>query len=111
MSNTVIDTLADKFVEPKEKLIAEMKQMISDAEELLSATASQTGEISTLARSRIQSSLKAFQKRLHAAESSLLTETRKGAKVADQYVHEYPWQSIGIFACAGVVIGMLIKRN
>ena len=111
MSKISMDVLADEFAEPKEKLIAEMKQMVSDAEELLNATASQTGEIAALARSRIQNSLKVTKKRLHEAEASVLTHTRKGAKVADKYVHDYPWQSIGVAACVGVVIGMLIKRN
>jgi ElaB/YqjD/DUF883 family membrane-anchored ribosome-binding protein len=111
MSKNLTDVWADEFTEPKEKLIAEMKQMVSDAEELLSATASQTGEIATLARSRIQNSLKVVKNRLHAAEASVLTHTREGAKAADQFVHANPWQSIGISACAGVIVGMLIKRQ
>lgn len=111
MSKKIMDTLTDEFAEPKEKLIAEMKQMVNDAEELLNATASQTGEIAALARSRIQNSLKVVKGRLHAAESSLISHTREGAKAADQYVHDYPWQSIGISACAGVVVGMLIRRQ
>lgn len=111
MSKKLMDILDDEFAKPGEKLIAEIKQMVSDTEELLSATANQTGEIATHARSRIQNSLKVVNNRLHAAESSVLTHTREGAKVADQYVHDYPWQSIGISACAGVIVGMLIKRH
>ena len=111
MSKKFMNVLADEFAEPGEKLIAEMKQMVSDTEELLSATASQTGEIATLARNRMQNSLKTVKHRLHAAEASVISHTREGAKVADQYVHDYPWQSIGVSACVGVVIGMLIKRQ
>lgn len=111
MSKKIMDVLADEFAEPKDKLIAEMKQMVSDTEELLSATASQTGEIATLARSRIQNSLKIVKNRLRAAEASVVSHSRDGAKAADQYVHANPWQSIGISACVGVVIGMLIKRQ
>ena len=111
MSKKIMDTLADEFAEPKEKLIAEMKQMVSDAEELLNATASQTGEIADIARNRIQNSLKVVKNRLRSAEASVLMHTREGAKAADQYVHAYPWQSIGISACAGVIIGMLIRRH
>ena len=111
MSKNLMDVLAGEFAEPREKLIAEMKQMVSDTEELLSATASQTGDIATLARGRIQNSLKVVKKRLHAAEVSVISHTREGAKAADKYVHDYPWQSIGIFACVAVVVGMLIKRH
>ncbi len=75
MSKKIMDTLADEFAEPKEKLIAEMKQMVSDAEELLNATASQTGEIADIARNRIQNSLKVVKNRLRSAEASVLTHT------------------------------------
>lgn len=111
MNKNLMDVLTDEFAEPRAKLIAEMKQMVNDTEELLSATSSQTGEIAALARSRIQNSLKVIKKRLHAAEASVISHGREGAKVADQYVHDYPWQSIGVSACVGVLIGMLIKRE
>jgi ElaB/YqjD/DUF883 family membrane-anchored ribosome-binding protein len=111
MSKNTMDNLAADLEAPKEKLVAELKQMVSDAEDLLNATASQTGEIATIARSKIQSSLKTIKSRLHAAESSVILHTREGAKAADQYVHANPWQSIGISACAGVIIGMLIRRE
>jgi len=111
MSKKIIDVIAADLAAPKEKLIAELQQMVTDAEALLNATASQTGEIAAIARERIQSSLKVVKSRLLAAESSVILHTREGAKVADQYVHDYPWQSIGISACAGIIIGMLIKRH
>lgn len=111
MSKNIMDTLAADLAAPKEKLVAELRAMIEDTEELLKATSSQTGEFATIARTRIEKSLKVVRSRLHAAETSILVQTREGAKAADQYVHDYPWQSIGIFACVGVVIGMLIKRQ
>jgi ElaB/YqjD/DUF883 family membrane-anchored ribosome-binding protein len=106
-----MDSLADELAAPKEKLIAELRVMVADAEELLSATANQTGEIAAIARTRIQKSLKVVKSRLQAAEASVLLHTREGAKAADQYVHANPWQSIGISACAGVIVGMLIRRQ
>jgi ElaB/YqjD/DUF883 family membrane-anchored ribosome-binding protein len=111
MSKNIIDTLAADLAAPKEKLVAELSAMVEDAEELLKATSSQTGDIAANARTRIEKSLRVVRSRLHAAEASILVQTREGAKAADQYVHDYPWQSIGIFACLGVVIGMLIKRQ
>jgi ElaB/YqjD/DUF883 family membrane-anchored ribosome-binding protein len=111
MSKNIMDTLADELAAPKEKLMAELQLMVADAEELLNATANQTGEIAALARTRIQNSLKVVKSRLHAAETSLLLHTRESAKAADQYVHANPWQSIGVAACAGVIVGMLIRRQ
>ncbi len=111
MTKNIIDTLAADLAAPKEKLVAELRAMVEDAEELLKATASQTGEIAAIARARIEKSLKAVKSRLLAAESSVILHTREGAKAADQYVHANPWQSIGISACAGVIVGMLIRRQ
>jgi len=111
MSKNIMSNLAAELAEPKEKLVTELKQMLADTEELLNATASQTGEIAALARSRIQNSMKVVEKRLHAAEEAVLEHTRQGAKAADQYVHANPWQSIGIATCVGLVIGMLVRRQ
>jgi ElaB/YqjD/DUF883 family membrane-anchored ribosome-binding protein len=111
MSKNIMDSLAADLAAPTEKLVAELCAMVEDAEELLKATSSHTGDIAASARTRIEKSLGVVKSRLHAAEASVLMKTREGAKVADQYVHENPWQSIGIFTCMGVVIGMLIKRQ
>lgn len=111
MSKNIMNTLADELATPKEKLMEDLHMVVADAEELINATASQTGEIASLARSRIQNSLAVVKDRLHAAENALLERTRQSAKAADQYVHANPWQSIGISACAGIIVGMLIKRH
>ena len=65
----------------KDKLVADMKVVIADAEELLKATASAAGD------------------RVSAARAT------------DDYVHANPWRSVGIAAGAGLVIGMLISRR
>ncbi len=111
MSKNTMNTLAVELAEPKEKLMEDLRMVVADAEELINATASQTGELASLARSRIQNSLKIAKDRLHAAETAVLERTRQGAKAADQYVHANPWQSIGISACAGIIVGMLIRRH
>ena len=111
MSKNIMNTLADELATPKEKLMEDLHMVVADAEELINATASQTGEIASLARSRIQNSLAVVKDRLHAAENAVLERTRQSAKAADQYVHANPWQSIGISACAGIIVGMLIKRH
>lgn len=111
MSKNIMNTLADELATPKEKLMEDLRMVVADAEELINATAGQTGEIASLARSRIQNSLAVVKDRLHAAENAVLERTRQSAKAADQYVHANPWQSIGISACAGIIVGMLIRRH
>ena len=95
----------------KEKLMEDLRLVVADAEELLRATASQAGEGAVAARARIQENLQVVKGRLAAAEIVVIERARQAAKATDQYVHDNPWQSIGISACAGVIVGMLIARR
>jgi ElaB/YqjD/DUF883 family membrane-anchored ribosome-binding protein len=95
----------------KEKLVADLKVVVADAEELLRATASQAGEKVSAARERIQASLAAAKVKLSDAERALLEKTKEAAKATDEYVHDHPWQAVGIAAGAGLLLGILISRR
>lgn len=95
----------------KEKLMQDLQIVVSDAEELLKATASQAGEKVSAARERIQDSLTAAKARLAEAEEAMLEKTRQAARVTDEYVHDNPWRAVGIAAGVGLVVGMLISRG
>ncbi len=95
----------------KEKLMHDMRAVVSDAEELLRATAGQAGEKVAAARERIQANLAVAKDRLAEAEHAVVEKTKYAAKVTDEYVHENPWKSVGVAAAVGVVVGMLISRG
>ena len=95
----------------KDKLVADLKVVVADAEELLRATASQAGEKVAAARERIQASLAAAKIKLADTERAVVEQTRKAAKATDEYVHENPWKAVGIAAVAGLVLGVLISRR
>jgi ElaB/YqjD/DUF883 family membrane-anchored ribosome-binding protein len=95
----------------KDKLVADLKLVVSDAEELLRATASQAGEKVAVARERIQVSLANAKVKLSEAERAALEKAKEAAKVTDQYVQDNPWQAVGIAAAAGFVLGLLIGRR
>ena len=96
---------------PKDKLMADLRVVVSDAEELLRSTASQAGEKAAAARARLQESLQSARERLSAAEAAVVERTRQAVQVTDQYVHENPWRSIGVAFSVGIIIGMLIGRR
>jgi len=95
----------------KDKLVADLKVVVADAEELLRATASQAGEKVSAARERIQASLATAKVKLTEAEQVLLEKSKEAAKAADEYVRENPWQAVGVAAAAGLVLGVLISRR
>ncbi|MDP3482791.1 MAG: DUF883 family protein [Sulfuricella sp.] len=95
----------------KEKLVADFKVVVADAEALLRATANDAGEKVVAARDRIQASLNDAKVRLAQAEAAIIDKTKQAARVTDQYVHDNPWKAVGISACVGLVIGVLIARR
>ena len=95
----------------KDKLVADLKVVVADAEELLRATASQAGEKVTAARARIEASLASAKIKLSDAERAAVEKAKEAAKVTDEYVHDHPWHAVGIAAGVGLVLGLLIGRR
>lgn len=95
----------------KEKLIADMKVVVSDAEEILRATAGVAGEKMADLRERIGERLRDARLRIDDAEAALVDKTKAAARAADDFVNENPWQAVGIAAGIGVLLGIIIGRR
>lgn len=95
----------------KQKLMDDLNAVVNDAEELLKASANQTGERITAARAKAEESLKTAKLRLSATQEALTERAKIMAKDADIYVHENPWKAAGVAAAAGILIGALIARR
>ena len=85
--------------------------MIADTEELLRATAGQAGEKIADIRARTQDRLAAAKIKLAEAEAALLDKAKQAGRVADDYVHDNPWRSVGVAAGFGFIVGLLIGRR
>lgn len=94
-----------------DKLMEDLRLVVTDAEELLRATAGFTGEKAAEARERAAESIDAAKARIAQAGYTAAERTRAAAKATDDYVHENPWTAIGIAAAVGVVLGMLMSRK
>lgn len=95
----------------QEKLVVDIRAVIADAEEILRATADQTGEKIATLRQRIQERLLDARIRLDAAEAVLIDKTRAAARATDDYVHANPWQAVGIGAGIGFLLGLALGRR
>ena len=89
---------------PAEKLTQDVKVLATDLQELLKATASQTGEKISAARARIETSL------AHAKDT-VAVQARYAAETTDRYVRTYPWETAGVAVLAGAIVGFLISRR
>ncbi|HEY4645977.1 MAG TPA: DUF883 family protein [Steroidobacteraceae bacterium] len=94
-----------------DKLIEDMQAVVHDAEALLKATAAQTGEKVQEARARTEESLRQAKARLAGVEDEALKRARALASEAEEYMRDNPWQTAGITAGIGLVLGLLISRR
>lgn len=104
MSQDVADSdraeLADAF-----------RAFIQQGEALLAQKADEAGESAVQARARLEVQVAEARKRLVALEARIAERAKAAAKDTDQYVREHPWQSVGIAAGAGLILGLLIGRR
>ncbi|CAB3701924.1 DUF883 domain-containing protein [Achromobacter marplatensis] len=95
----------------KEKLIDSVKTSLNDAENLLREAAGTTGDKANELRDRAMTSLKRTREALYEAQDAVLERGRKAARATDDYVHDNPWQAIGIAGVTGLLLGLLISRR
>lgn len=89
------------------KLADDLQTLVSDAEELLRATAGTAGEKASEARERAEESLRAVRSRL----SSVEREMRGRARVVGEYVEDNPWKAIAVAGGIALVIGLFMGRK
>jgi ElaB/YqjD/DUF883 family membrane-anchored ribosome-binding protein len=94
-----------------QKLVEDLKTVMQDAEALLKATSSQTGERIQEVRARAEESLRQARVRLAQVEEDALKQAREVADATEEYVRENPWQSVGIAAGVGLLLGLLLGRR
>ena len=94
-----------------EKLVSDVKVLVSDAEELVKATASQAGEKIVDMRQRAQEAVNKLKPQLAKLEAEVVEKTKATVTATNEYVHKNPWTAIGVSAGVGLIIGMLISRR
>jgi ElaB/YqjD/DUF883 family membrane-anchored ribosome-binding protein len=94
-----------------DKLMADLRLVVADAEELLRTTAGQAGEGAAELRAKVQASLARARDSLAQAQDAAIAKARAAGRAADDYVHENPWRSIGVAAGFGLLVGLLIGRR
>ena len=85
----------------------DMGKLAEGARALMAATADVAGEKASEARKRLAATLESG-KEIYGRVRDKAVE---GAKVADEAVHEHPYQAIGIALGVGALIGYLVSRR
>lgn len=101
----------DDLQSQEEQFIDKVKESLDDAEQLLREAADTTGEKANELRERAMESLRRTRLALHDTQDAILAKGRQAARATDDYVHDKPWQSVGIAGLTGLLVGMLISRR
>jgi ElaB/YqjD/DUF883 family membrane-anchored ribosome-binding protein len=104
-------TMSETNAVNRDRLIADMKVVVADAEELLRATANQAGDKMTELRGKAQDNLVKARASLAEAQGAMADKAKEAGHVADEYVQANPWRSIGIAAGVAFVVGLLVSRR
>jgi ElaB/YqjD/DUF883 family membrane-anchored ribosome-binding protein len=95
----------------KQKLINDLNQGIADSEEMLKLTADEVSAGAMQLRERVRQRMDQAKTELIHLQQVTVEKAKAAGHATDAFVHENPWKSIGIAACAGLVVGLLISRR
>ena len=95
----------------EDEFIDSVKESLDDAEKLLREAADATGDKAIELRERAMKSLRRTREALYDTQDALVARGRLAARATDDYVHDNPWQAIGVAGLTGLLVGMLISRR
>lgn len=95
----------------KDKLMADLRVVINDAEELLKLTAGDVSDSALGLRERLQQRMADAKHSLLTLQATATEKAKAAGHAADDYVHDHPWQAVALGAGVGLVVGLLIGRR
>ncbi|MGQ0699305.1 MAG: DUF883 family protein [Panacagrimonas sp.] len=90
----------------RDRFVTDLQTLSTHAQELLHVTSTVSGEGIAAAREQLKESIRMVKENLVRMQNDAMERGRKVAQQADSYVHENPWQAMGVGLVAGLVIGL-----
>lgn len=95
----------------KEKLEQDLRAVIDDAQALLSDARTQTEAHAATARESIRRQVQALKARALESRAALESQAKEAFQATNRYVHQNPWQAMGVAATVGLMVGFLVGRR
>lgn len=100
--------MADRHIAAsKDKLLGDLKAVVSDSEELLKELAGELGDRGKQARERLKATLESARETC----GELQERAQAGVEAADTMVRENPYTAMGIAFGVGLLVGVLVARK
>jgi len=90
---------------------SEIKSLIADVEDLVARIADLKDADVARVRGKVLTAVAAAKDSLAEGATTLRRQAQRAATTADDYVHDSPWQAVGIAALVGAVVGILATRR
>lgn len=90
---------------------AEIQSLIADVEDLVSRIADLKDADVARIRGKVLRAVSSAKESLADSTENIRRQARRAATTADDYVHDSPWQAIGIAALVGALVGILATRR
>jgi ElaB/YqjD/DUF883 family membrane-anchored ribosome-binding protein len=103
--------MSDNVSSARDKLVDEFSSVLSEAETLLDKASKETGDKARDLRSQVEARLLSAKLKLQELEGEAVDRAKAAARVTDDYVHDHPWQSIGVGVAIGFAIGLMMNRR
>lgn len=94
----------------KDKLVADLKVVIADIEDMLRYAANDENGAVAQAKAKLEAKLVAARARLAELSDTTCEKTKEAAQAADAYAKENPWKVAGAAAAVGLLVGILTRR-
>ncbi|HLP77775.1 MAG TPA: DUF883 family protein [Candidatus Paceibacterota bacterium] len=90
-----------------DRLVADLKTVTRDAEDLLKTVSGERGNGSREIRMRLSAAIESAKETYHRLEEKAVA----GAKATDKVIRTHPYESLGVALGVGVLLGYLIRRK
>lgn len=90
---------------------SEFQNFIADIEDLITSMTPLSGADLDRAKERLAERVEAAKESLTEVGGEIAERARRSARVTNAYVHEHPWQSVGIGAILGLLVGLAVSRR
>jgi len=95
----------------RERVVADLRSLVKDSEDLLMATAGDVSDKAKEARSRLSAALGRAKASCEGMQQQAAATARVAAEKADSAIRTHPYESIGVAFGVGLLIGVLVGRK
>lgn len=95
----------------RERVMADLKSLVRDSEDLLKATAGDVSEKAKEARARVTAALDRARSTCNEMQDQTFATAKAAADKADTMIRTHPYESLGVAFGVGLLIGVLVTRR